>query len=1503
MVSTTTPIYYGALNSRRLLALFVLLCCIGTTQQVWGQSCDITNIQQPFNIVIDLDTNPTGTNPNDPNTSATGILDEDDVNGIITSSGVTCDVYSFYFGLAQTPVSEVCFLNAADNHSIIFDCDDIDGLSGFGDHDNNSNTPDQACDEPDPDGNITNNRTGFYTFWVSIGDGVNPASESGLVRVNVRLRERTDPMVNCPESFTVAAPDCSGANVNVVVPGFDDDHYLDNCDVVQVQRVVTGPSPAVIDDVCEAHENTYGCATLVPTSNVLDIAQSTESLEVGINEVDFFVVDEHGNEGTCQFTITVAPPAPSVTCTNLHNATLSSSNSNNAVVNASALATDAHDPCGVGIGEYYAIRADAVTGTTPPDPNDPGFALTATFTCADIGQMIEVYIISETSEAAPADRRRSEPCLATVTVTDPYGPSISCPADITIDACGDVATDLLPANAGMPNTANSLGCPGSIMTLPHEDTIDPGSIIGQNCYVIVRKWVVVNTNNDLRDSCFQRITLRDFLDPEFVNFPPNRTVICGNPIPSENIVGMDNCNNDVFIELIDSTSTQNQSLGNCFAHNYQVTRTWQVTDRCGNHTTRSQIVSIRDEQAPVFSSIHPNIELSLTATNNSVPDIDEYGANKALEVDVSTDCMADVTLFPVIDDCADDNFLDIDYVLYDDNNAVVLASSYSPNSGGLTLVNLDQGETYRLDLSAQDPCLNSSTLSIDIIIGSQQPIAACDDDLTVDLNNLGVGQLRAIDVDEGSSDLCNMMAGCSGSISGTAVNPGIEFMRIRRVSAPTVGFTGDCNDFLQAFGCNDINNFVDIELEVTSFAGQVNTCTASVLVRTGAYNGFTTNASITQATSATANDGAITVTINGGVGPYDYAYTGPSSGTVLNQGSPYTISNLGVGTYNITVTDANGCATTINNQTIVADSPVTLSSTCPQAIPNATVNVPINVTDFVDINSVDFTITLNGPSGAVINAVTLNNLPPNTTNSNILAGGQQATFEWFDVTTNGMTLANGTSIATVGIFIPAGGTGTYSLTIDGTQTPVNMTQNQGPGGAASTAITVNFTSPLCTGNIINNPGVVNGDINFFSTAGTGVNGIKVNVVIDGSVASSETTDANGMYSLSGVPSGSDVMLTPVKLHANQPQLLHGVNGGDLVQIQRFLLNLSNSLDGNAPKVIAADANGNNTVDGGDMVRIQRCILGLENSFAVPSWRFIPSTQTFANPNNPWAAPGFAENITVSNVTGTHTANFIGIKVGDTDCSGVGPFPFQSDDNDQQFSSELVDNRSTTFSFLVDDQEVKKGKEFEVTFWAKDFRDILAYQTTIQFETDALSLVDAWSNDNLSNLTEDNFGFSFVDDGAVTTVWYNATEESIEDETALFTLKFKAMEHISSLTNLIRLASTHTEHFALDKKSNIIGFNIEFGQENETYPDIVLYQNTPNPFNAETVIAFDLPEAGQASLSILDLNGKVVFYREGHFNKGYNQVNVHRDELVGQSILMYQVQTAQQTATKKMILID
>ncbi len=56
-------------------------------------------------------------------------------------------------------------------------------------------------------------------------------------------------------------------------------------------------------------------------------------------------------------------------------------------------------------------------------------------------------------------------------------------------------------------------------------------------------------------------------------------------------------------------------------------------------------------------------------------------------------------------------------------------------------------------------------------------------------------------------------------------------------------------------------------------------------------------------------DGAINISVSGGVPPYSFSWTGPSGFTSPSED----ISGLASGLYSVTITDANGCTTTLTD--------------------------------------------------------------------------------------------------------------------------------------------------------------------------------------------------------------------------------------------------------------------------------------------------------------------------------------------------------------------------------------------------------------------------------------------------------------------------------------------------------------------------------------------------------------------------------------------------------------
>jgi hypothetical protein len=97
-------------------------------------------------------------------------------------------------------------------------------------------------------------------------------------------------------------------------------------------------------------------------------------------------------------------------------------------------------------------------------------------------------------------------------------------------------------------------------------------------------------------------------------------------------------------------------------------------------------------------------------------------------------------------------------------------------------------------------------------------------------------------------------------------------------------------------------------------------------------------------------------------------------------------------------------------------------------------------------------------------------------------------------------------------------------------------------------------------------------------------------------------------------------------------------------------------------------------------------------------------------------------------------------------------------------------------------------------------------------------------------------------------------------------------------------------------------NIAFRYNGKTISGVgfELYQNQPNPFINKTSIGFFLPETTEATLSIYDETGRVVYQQKGQFAKGENLIALDRSLLNTNGVLYYQLETATDSATRKMI---
>ncbi len=380
------------------------------------------------------------------------------------------------------------------------------------------------------------------------------------------------------------------------------------------------------------------------------------------------------------------------------------------------------------------------------------------------------------------------------------------------------------------------------------------------------------------------------------------------------------------------------------------------------------------------------------------------------------------------------------------------------------------------------------------------------------------------------------------------------------------------------------------------------------------------------------------------------------------------------------------------------------------------------------------------------------------------------------------------------------------------------------------------------------------------------------------------TDASGHYTLQ-VPVEENYVIVPEK----DEMPMNGVTTFDLVLMSKHILGIT--LLDSPYKIIAADANHSNSITTFDLVQIRRLILGIDETFPNnTSWRFVDAGFVFPDPTNPFLTI-FPEDIAINEMDEDAVANdFVGVKIGDVNSSAIS--------NGLVATQERSPEKNLVFKMKK--QEVHAGETCRLTFKANDFVDMLGFQFTFSFDTAALSFDDIKPG-KLSNLNLDNFGLTLLEEGIITASWNENSCQTHPDHETLFEIHFTALQD-GKLSDWVAINSAYTqaEAYQLDE---VLALDMVFDSQQETTAqasNFELYQNMPNPMVESTTIAFQLPASAPATLRILDISGKIIKVIHGNFPKGYNAIQVDRDELPFAGIYYYELIYDKNVASKKMI---
>lgn len=420
-----------------------------------------------------------------------------------------------------------------------------------------------------------------------------------------------------------------------------------------------------------------------------------------------------------------------------------------------------------------------------------------------------------------------------------------------------------------------------------------------------------------------------------------------------------------------------------------------------------------------------------------------------------------------------------------------------------------------------------------------------------------------------------------------------------------------------------------------------------------------------------------------------------------------------------------------------------------------------------------------------------------------------------------------------------------------------------------------------------------GDI--FTEDGDPVGSVYVDA-IDGSpnVAGSDQTGVDGIYDIFPVFSSEDYVISPLK----DTFWTNGVTSFDLAQIQQHIVGLD-TLD-SPYKKIAADAFEDGLITTFDVLQLQILLAstvgGPANAITPPgltSWVFVPALDTPAM-TAPLFVPSYTQTKTIVNLTMDSLDNdFIGIKIGDV-TGNVDP---------SQIISNDADNRSLTNNTLITDEvQLVSGSTISLPFSLEKDAEWIAGQWVFDFNPAVLQFVDVNITPN-SGLKEADFGTEFTSRGKLSVVNYEAVTRLSKANDVLFELVFDVTsDELLSEVLTIDESALRSEIYADNGESTNIGIGFNGSIENPTIGDNTLMQNRPNPFVDQTVVSFILADGGHATLTFTDVSGRIIKVLDQDFAKGYNEIQLSKNDLPEDGIYFYRIESDNFSAIKKMTLL-
>ncbi len=407
---------------------------------------------------------------------------------------------------------------------------------------------------------------------------------------------------------------------------------------------------------------------------------------------------------------------------------------------------------------------------------------------------------------------------------------------------------------------------------------------------------------------------------------------------------------------------------------------------------------------------------------------------------------------------------------------------------------------------------------------------------------------------------------------------------------------------------------------------------------------------------------------------------------------------------------------------------------------------------------------------------------------------------------------------------------------------------------------------LCPQNLINLVGSIRTENQ------QNVPNVQVNLM--GSGLPADMSDQNGLYAFPKMSPGGEYDVIPKK----NVDPTEGVSTLDLIFMQKHILRTE--LLNSPYKIIAADINKDDKVTAADLVQLRKLILGIYNEFpSNESWRMVDKGFVFPDPKNPFLTP-FTERYHINSLNTTMAVNWIGVKIGDVNSS----LKTQLKGND-------VSTRTSGFTLNVEDVYTSNGENV-IPVTASQNEMLTGFQIAIKVEKAS----DVMIKEGVLHIEE--YQYSFVN-GYLVISWFDLGGIKVKKGDQLFNIVLTSngastvARHLSKGVGII-----NAEYYNKELETRSLGLQF-IKNTNDAFE---VYGNTPNPWNNETTISFNIPQAGDVMLNVRDITGRLVHTSKNHFVKGQNTITLQKDQLGVSGILIYDLIFDNDLKTMKMLNI-